>query len=103
MGRIGLQCLICAWKLILADDFNFCPCSLPSMSIEEAGLAEMEMMRTWTEANQKLADEAKSSWVGEAKKDDSDDEESEYKARAWDDWKDEHPRGAGNKKLTPCG
>jgi hypothetical protein len=43
------------------------------------------------------------SWVGEAKKDDSDDEESEYKARAWDDWKDEHPRGAGNKKLTPCG
>lgn len=77
--------------------------SLPSMSIEEAGLAEMEMMRTWNEANQKLADEAKSSWVGEAKKDESDDEESEYKARAWDDWKDEHPRGAGNKKLTPCG
>ncbi len=23
------------------------------------------------------------------------------RARAWDDWKDEHPRGEGNSKLRP--
>lgn len=79
--------------------------SLPSMSIEQAGLAEMEIMRTWNETNQKIFDEAnQSSWVGEEKKDDeSDDEAATNKARAWDDWKDDNPRGAGNKKLTPCG
>lgn len=80
--------------------------SLPSMSIEQAGLAEMEIMRTWNETNQKIFDEARqSSWVGEEKKDDddSDDEAATNKARAWDDWKDDNPRGAGNKKLTPCG
>lgn len=76
------------------------------MSIEQAGLAEMEIMRNWNEANQKLADEAaQSSWVDKEKKgdDDSDDDAATDKARAWDDWKDEHPKGAGNKKLTPCG
>ncbi|URD97196.1 PP2A regulatory subunit [Musa troglodytarum] len=32
------------------------------------------------------------------------DENAEVeKARAWDDRKDDHPRGAGNKKLAPCG
>ena len=34
---------------------------------------------------------------------DEDDEAAQEKARAWDDWKDDNPRGAGNKKLTPCG
>lgn len=28
--------------------------------------------------------------------------EDVYKARAWDDWKDDHPRGYGNSKLKPC-
>lgn len=80
-------------------------CSLPSMSIEQAGLAEMEIMRTWNETNQKIFDEARQpSWAVEEKgDDDSDDEAATNKARAWDDWKDENPRGAGNKKLTPCG
>jgi hypothetical protein len=32
-----------------------------------------------------------------------DEDAEEAKARAWDDWKDDNPRGAGNKKLTPCG
>ncbi|KAJ6387569.1 hypothetical protein OIU78_017317 [Salix suchowensis] len=39
--------------------------------------------------------------IEEASEDDNDDDVQ--KARAWDDWKDDHPRGAGNKKLTPCG
>ncbi|KAJ7514942.1 hypothetical protein O6H91_23G066200 [Diphasiastrum complanatum] len=77
---------------------------LPTMSIEEAGLREMEIMQKWTERNSKLQEEAKSSWVDDqSKQDGSDDEAAENKSRAWDDWKDEHPRGAGNKKLTPCG
>lgn len=35
---------------------------------------------------------------------DSDEEDAEDKAkqRAWDDWKDANPRGAGNSKLRPC-
>lgn len=77
--------------------------SLPSMSIEEAGEREMAIMKKWNERNARLSEEASSSWVNEKKDAESDDEAAEYKARAWDDWKDEHPKGAGNKKLTPCG
>lgn len=76
------------------------------MSIEQAGLAEMELMRTWNEANQKIADDvAQPSWYAKEKRDDgdSDDDAATDKARAWDDWKDDNPRGAGNKKATPCG
>ncbi|XP_077227931.1 PP2A regulatory subunit TAP46-like [Tasmannia lanceolata] len=78
---------------------------LPTMSIEEAGLREMEMMNTWQERNAKLFEEANSSWYKDKRKPvaDDDDDEAAEKARAWDDWKDDNPRGAGNKKLTPCG
>eukprot|EP00246_Nothoceros_aenigmaticus_P016534 TRINITY_DN7590_c0_g1_i2.p1 TRINITY_DN7590_c0_g1~~TRINITY_DN7590_c0_g1_i2.p1 ORF type:complete len:410 (-),score=57.88 TRINITY_DN7590_c0_g1_i2:704-1894(-) len=77
--------------------------SLPSMSIEQAGEREMAMMKKWNARNAKIAEEASSSWVDKRTGGDSDDDAAEYKARAWDDWKDEHPKGAGNKKLTPCG
>ncbi|KAK9291497.1 hypothetical protein L1049_019445 [Liquidambar formosana] len=82
---------------------------LPTMSIEEAGLAEMDMMNKWQERNAKLFEEANSSWhkdsrkLGPSEEDDEDDDAAQEKARAWDDWKDDNPRGAGNKKLTPCG
>ncbi|CAA0813025.1 PP2A regulatory subunit TAP46 [Striga hermonthica] len=83
---------------------------LPTMSIEEAGLKEMEIMNKWQERNVKLMEEANSSWYKDNKQpklseedDESDDDDAQEKARAWDDWKDENPRGAGNKKLTPCG
>ncbi|KAK3229666.1 hypothetical protein Dsin_001547 [Dipteronia sinensis] len=87
---------------------------LPTMSIEEAGLKEMEMMTNWQERNVKLMEEANSAWYkenripgpsGEDDEDDDDDDDDAAieKARAWDDWKDDNPRGAGNKKLTPCG
>ncbi|CAL9008849.1 unnamed protein product [Prunus brigantina] len=82
---------------------------LPTMSIEEAGLKEMEIMNTWQERNVKLMEEANSAWYKESRKpgppeeDDEDDDAAQDKARAWDDWKDDNPRGAGNKKLTPCG
>ncbi|XP_027335359.1 PP2A regulatory subunit TAP46 isoform X2 [Abrus precatorius] len=81
---------------------------LPTMSIEEAGLKEMEIMNKWQERNVRLMEEANSSWYKDSKSkpgedDDEDDDAAQEKARAWDDWKDENPRGAGNKKLTPCG
>uniref|UniRef100_A0A5B6ZDQ7 Putative PP2A regulatory subunit TAP46 n=2 Tax=Davidia involucrata TaxID=16924 RepID=A0A5B6ZDQ7_DAVIN len=81
---------------------------LPTMSIEEAGLREMEIMNKWQERNAKMLEEANSSWHNDSQKlrpgeEDEDDDAAQEKARAWDDWKDDHPRGAGNKKLTPCG
>ncbi|KAI5568450.1 hypothetical protein BDE02_12G015500 [Populus trichocarpa] len=83
---------------------------LPTMSIEEAGLKEMEIMNKWQERNAELMEEANSAWYKDNPKsklseedDDEDDDAAVQKARAWDDWKDDHPRGAGNKKLTPCG
>ncbi|XP_022723369.1 PP2A regulatory subunit TAP46-like isoform X2 [Durio zibethinus] len=81
---------------------------MPTMSIEEAGLREMEMMNKWQERNAKMFEEANSAWYKDSPKlgpseDDEDDDAAQEKARAWDDWKDDNPRGAGNKKLTPCG
>ncbi|KAF5732429.1 PP2A regulatory subunit TAP46 [Tripterygium wilfordii] len=35
--------------------------------------------------------------------DEDDDDDAVQKARPWDDWRDDNPRGAGNKKLTPWG
>lgn len=32
---------------------------------------------------------------------DEDDDEAIFKARAMDDWKDDHPTGYGNSKLRP--
>ncbi|KAE8723182.1 PP2A regulatory subunit TAP46 [Hibiscus syriacus] len=70
---------------------------------------EMEMMSKWQERNAKMFEEANSAWYkdrpkfGPSEDDEDDDDAAQEKARAWDDWKDDNPRGAGNKKLTPCG
>ncbi|PAN15947.1 hypothetical protein PAHAL_3G021900 [Panicum hallii] len=77
---------------------------LPTMSIEEAGLREMKMMEKWQERTAKMIKEANSAWHKDGTSSAQEDEDAEEaKARAWDDWKDDNPRGAGNKKLTPCG
>ncbi|KAJ1274121.1 hypothetical protein BS78_05G038600 [Paspalum vaginatum] len=80
---------------------------LPTMSIEEAGLREMKMMEQWQDRTAKMIKEANSAWhkdgASSAAAQDEDEDAEEAKARAWDDWKDDNPRGAGNKKLTPCG
>ena len=36
------------------------------------------------------------------KSEDQKEEEAVQKARAWDDFKDDHPTGYGNSKLRPC-
>ncbi|KAJ9175483.1 hypothetical protein P3X46_014033 [Hevea brasiliensis] len=59
---------------------------LPTMSIEEAGLREMEIMNSWQEKQYEDEDE--------------DDDAVVQKARAWDDWKDDSPRVAGNKLCS---
>ncbi|OMP00940.1 TAP42-like protein [Corchorus capsularis] len=81
---------------------------MPTMSIEEAGLKEMEIMNKWQERNVKMFEEANSAWYKDPPKmgpseEDEEDDAAQEKARAFDDWKDDNPRGAGNKKLTPCG
>ncbi|KAH9621522.1 hypothetical protein KSS87_019335 [Heliosperma pusillum] len=81
---------------------------MPTMSIEEAGEMEMKMMNEWQESTKQYIEEATSSWHNDGPKlgpgsEDEDDDAAVDKARAFDDWKDENPRGAGNKKLTPCG
>ncbi|KAG8093556.1 hypothetical protein GUJ93_ZPchr0012g21988 [Zizania palustris] len=79
---------------------------LPTMSIEEAGLREMKMMERWQERTAKMIQESNSAWHKDGTRSaqqDEDEDAEEDKARAWDDWKDDNPRGAGNKKLTPCG
>ncbi|KAM7267195.1 hypothetical protein ACFE04_009361 [Oxalis oulophora] len=75
---------------------------LPTMSIEEAGLKEMEIMNKWQETNVKLMEEANYAWykednrIGPPKEEDEDDDDdaATEKARRFDDWKDENPRGA---------
>ncbi|RRT77606.1 hypothetical protein B296_00011408 [Ensete ventricosum] len=70
---------------------------LPTMSIEETGLREMEMMQKWQERNSKLMDEANSSRPkGGTRSTPEEDEVAEEveNAKVWDDWKDDHPRGA---------
>ncbi|CAJ2667451.1 PP2A regulatory subunit TAP46 [Trifolium pratense] len=82
---------------------------MPTMSIEEAGLKEMEIMNKWQEDTARFMEEANSSWHNDRKfkpgeeEEDEDDEAAQDRARALDDWKDDNPRGAGNSKLTPCG
>lgn len=82
---------------------------MPTMSIEEAGLKEMQIMQKFQERTAKFMEEANSAWYKERKQpgpvedEDEDDDAAQERARALDDWKDENPRGAGNKKLTPCG
>ena len=90
--------------------------SLPGMSIEDAGLAEMKMMQDWKDQTRREMEEqgfvvkerddgmgGKPS-AGDGDDDDEVEEEEDVdKARQWDDWKDDHRRGWGNSKLTPCG
>ncbi len=54
-------------------------------------MAEMEEKNKWAQEREKLKGER------DQDKDDVADEQT-LKDREWDDWKDEHEKGAGNKK-----
>ena len=68
------------------------------MSIEQAGLAEMELMRTWNEANQKIADDAaRPSWYAKEKRDDGDSDDEYDNRRNRDKFRRERDDFGGNR------
>ncbi|GMH37584.1 hypothetical protein BSKO_05457 [Bryopsis sp. KO-2023] len=71
---------------------------LPTYTVEQQAEWETKEAMEREGQQKKAEEEAKRK---EAEKD-SDDEEDLMKQRAWDDWKDENPRGHGNSQLRPC-
>lgn len=63
---------------------------LPTMTVEQFGALEQERA---LQGGSRPQEEVK----------EEEEVEDVYKARAWDDWKDDHPRGWGNSRLKPCG
>lgn len=62
---------------------------MPTMTLDEwAAIEQQNMMKSETIND----DDGISSGKEE--------EEEELKARKWDDWKDDHPRGSGNKMAN---
>lgn len=70
---------------------------LPTMSLDEFADGEVADMQRRQQAEQ----EAAAAKASKGEESDGDDEEGVRKARAWDDWKDDNPRGWGNSKLRP--
>jgi hypothetical protein len=69
----------------------------PTMTLDEFADIEIKNMQK-IEEQQKIAQAREQR---EAEKDQDKDEQTDkktYKDREWDDWKDDHEKGAGNKK-----
>jgi len=84
-----------------------CPYQLPTMSLAEAADIEMEQMREReerkaTQERDQRADEDDRWFHGDryGSKEDDEEDKKTYKDRDWDDWKDEHPWGSGNKMAN---
>ncbi|KAG2426088.1 hypothetical protein HXX76_013276 [Chlamydomonas incerta] len=73
---------------------------LPTLTVEEAG--EIEGREAMEREARQAKSEAKEAARRAALDSDEEDEEDKFKARAWDDYRDANPRGAGNSKLRPC-
>ncbi len=82
-------------KRINVRDQVFRPTNLPVMTLEEFAVKEKARM----DEMKKQEEEAKKK---QAEEEDSDDEQvgdlKRLKERDWDDWKDLHEKGGGNKK-----
>ncbi|GIL89639.1 hypothetical protein Vretimale_1823 [Volvox reticuliferus] len=74
---------------------------LPTMTVEEAG--EIERREAMEREEQQRWQEEKERQRRAALDSDEEDAEDKAKQRAWDDWRDYHPKGYGNSKLRPCG
>merc|ERR1711974_316230 len=79
-----------------------CPFEQPTISLAEAADAEMAEMqeREWwkRDAERRAQAEQDERWYGGDRwgtREDDEEEHATYKARDWDDWKDEHPYGSG--------
>jgi len=84
-----------------------CPFSRPTMTLAECAEIEMGQMREGEErrADQQRRAQAENDdrwWQGDryGAQDDHEDDQKTYKDRDWDDWKDEHPWGSGNKMAN---
>lgn len=73
---------------------------LPTLTVEQQGDIELAELRE-REARQQAAEAERLHRAAAAGSDD--DDEAVYKARQWDDFKDDNPKGWGNSKLRPCG
>merc|ERR1719329_1949074 len=83
---------------------------MPTMSLAEAADIEMEEAREkqrekdeaqWRQQSEEVGTYGGDRWWDGDRygsKEDYEDEKKTYKDRDWDDWKDEHPYGSGNKK-----
>ncbi|KYK67067.1 TAP42 family protein, partial [Toxoplasma gondii TgCatPRC2] len=67
--------------------------NLPSMSLAECAAIEMEMEVNQIGAVKPKVVEEYSTAQAQAER----EEEKELEERAWDDWKDDNPKGSGNK------
>merc|ERR1712083_592959 len=81
-----------------------CPYELPTMTLAECAEIEMEQARERTAAkaqhDRSVAAEDNDRWFSGDRygsKEDDEEDKKTYKDRDWDDWKDEHPWGSGNK------
>ncbi len=73
---------------------------LPTLTVEQQGMIELAE----AQERQRRQDEAAAAQQAAQEQQGSDEEEDQELARqrAWDDFKDDNPRGAGNSKLRPC-
>mmetsp|Transcript_5342 Transcript_5342/g.15862 ORF Transcript_5342/g.15862 Transcript_5342/m.15862 type:complete len:377 (-) Transcript_5342:103-1233(-) len=84
-----------------------CPYQLPTMSLAEAADIEMAEMHEREQAKatrqRDQMYEESDRWLSgdrQGAKEADDEEKKTYKDRDWDDWKDEHPWGSGNKMAN---
>jgi hypothetical protein len=77
--------------------------NLPTMTLEEFAEEEMQKISVQQE-KEAITKEIEDYNIKHNGKIDEDSDkivdEKTYKDRNWDDWKDEHERGAGNKKTN---
>lgn len=81
--------------------------AMPTMSLAEYAEIEMQQAREQQERGQEMearqrADEDERWWSGDryGTREEYEDDAKTYKDRDWDDWKDEHPYGSGNKMAN---
>lgn len=73
---------------------------LPTLTVEQQGAIELRQAQERQAAHDAAAAAAAPAAAGRRSDDEDDDEVG--RSRAWDDWKDDNPRGWGNSKLRPC-
>mmetsp|Transcript_16586 Transcript_16586/g.19955 ORF Transcript_16586/g.19955 Transcript_16586/m.19955 type:complete len:347 (-) Transcript_16586:609-1649(-) len=79
---------------------------LPTMTVEEFGALECKQamdLKAEKEAVERAAYEVSGAdyWSKKSSNDEEEDEAALYKTRAWDDWKDDHQKGGGNRSTRP--